>query len=151
MQEIDNIRYNFEHIILPSIFYDNTKELIEKIKCDEYFLDKIFFSICVEQNVFDIWVHKYICKAIQNDNINIYHLTCPNPITTPQCSDIFFVFNDKKSLVFTNEYDDFLGLTEPGNILCGWKKDKTHINFGNVKKNEDLVEKVIKIFDTIVE
>lgn len=150
LNNLNDLRYNFEHYLLPGWFYVDGKKFTDALVNKETFIDLIFFNLCKDADLFDIWIKGYDQIHSQDDDLNAIIITCPNCILTPQCNKIFMVWDDTKRFYFTLEFDEIMSKLsgiEPYFILCGWDKERKHVNFGPFNESNDkLIAKIKELF-----
>ena len=153
IDELNDLRYNFEHYLLPGWFYRDKDRFTNALINGDTFIDGIFFKICKDKGMVDVWIKGYDNIYAEDDNLKSIIITCPNCIATPQCSKIFMIWNEDKRFYFTLEYDDMMEkLTgiEPFFILCGWDEKQAHVNFGPFNESNDkLIAKIKELFEEI--
>ena len=153
LAKINKLRYQFEHVMLPTWFYLDKDKFTQALIDKTAIIDEIFFRMCNNENIFDIWIKGYKSIYTQDGDLNAIIVTCPNCISTPQCNKIFMLWNNEKRFYFALEFDDIMGkLTgvEPYFILCGWDENKKHCNFGEFNEdNEKLIERIKELFKDV--
>ena len=149
---INELRYRFEHVLLPGWFYDYHNDFIKEISTSSDNVDKIFFKLCLDENIEDKWLGKFENSyAYDEDNdINVIIIVCPEVEMTPNCKYIFMLYNKNGRLVFNLEYDNsmmLLGKNIETFMICSWDEKKCHTNYGPFNGDDyELLQKIKKYF-----
>ena len=123
-----DIRYYFEHRMLPKAFYQAPEETIASL---------------LETGLYDRWssytaAHDYAApynaeafdarEMMQDSGIRMLMLEMPQPENTLLCYRIYLCFDRDTgtSAYFTAEYSKYEGVFDECCLLCGWKPDGTH-------------------------
>ena len=129
--ELFDVRYHFEHRLLPQAFYQAPLETMESLR-EEGLYER--WSRYTAERGFDA---DYPAEAFGTreitgeDGIRMLVLTMPQPEKMLLCYRIYLCLDPKTGTAayFTAEYDIYEGYFDPGCLICGWKQDRTHQYF----------------------
>lgn len=123
------IRYYFEHRLLPQFLYEDPATILNYLDAKGVFA---LWSSFTQNNGLDlIYSQEDFAQALiqKDDGTSMMLVFLPRPEDTPLCSRVYLCWNpetDKKGY-YTVEYDNFFGESW---FLCGWSEEGTHLNFG---------------------
>ena len=126
---IHDIRYFFEHKLIPELFYQNPEALIQ------YMRDKGAFDLWgrfTKANNLDIFYSEAdfeVRDLSQAGGLQMVMISLPKPPDSPLCFRIYLCCDPtaNKAAVFTVEYEDLLG---DSCFICGWSQEGSHQNYG---------------------
>ena len=127
---LEDIRYYFEHQLLPDLFYEDPGKVLGYLQNNPLFA--LWQSLC-ESIPFDVTYPEDAFGAlfVLGDDVQVLaRLDLPRPEATPQCSRIYLYWNQETGSAgyYTVEYDNFL---EESEFLCGWTKDHEHTSYAS--------------------
>ncbi len=119
------IRYHFEHSMLPRYFYELPENMLDVIADPGIYA--LWDSVTNENGVDPTYPEEeYIAHwYIAEDDTVIAQVEMPEPEETPLCYRVYFVYNPETGFTgyYTAEYDNFF---EESNIICSWDEDMNH-------------------------
>ena len=131
-RSIQQVRYHFEHSMLPRYFYEVPDEMLRAIKeegvfylwkllCDENGYDAEYYNA---DDVVERWYNA-------DDDTVIVQVLLPEPDDNLLCYRVYFVYNEKLGIkaYYTSESDVF---TPTAEFICSWNEEREHQNFGTV-------------------
>ncbi len=138
---LQNIRYRFEHLLLPSYCSEGKGGFVSALLEDNGILFSILDDLCKRHEVDNYYPReKFIVNPIKiSSDILALQLIFPNPEWVPNCFCAYYFFNMDFSLsrYFTIEYSE----GEPAGVayICEWAGDR-HLNYGvhDVTDGKDL-------------
>ncbi len=127
-----DVRYYFEHILLPKYFYDVPDKMLDVIKKSGLYV--LWESIALENGVDPTYPaekyteHWYTCK----DGTTLLQAELPEPDANVLCYRVYFLYNAKTGKVgyYTAESDVFM---PDAAFLCIWTPEGEHQIRGSVK------------------
>lgn len=145
-------RYGVEHILLPEVLY---------AAGDAFFCDILLNgSKSVAElygAVYDVDGEESPVKAsdfvvapklydVEGDRCVMLRITMPEPTAQLECRDVYLCYSpkNKEYFYFTSERS-----TEGPYFLCGWTKEKVHLNFG-IYEGTDEEEAVLRFFKELI-
>lgn len=153
------LRYYFEHELLPRYFFEYTVPFLEEIfeaytedtESNQNPLFDIIFEMAQEQEIdFPYNQEQYKAEIVGlNEDEVMIRIRLPEPEETILCSDIYLLFSIEdlsKKRYFTIE---LLERKKRRNYycLCEWEEDGSHANYGLVSGNiAKIEEKIIQLF-----
>lgn len=146
--DITNVRYQFEHKMLPLMFYATRQDFFKSVDNNPELAYQVMKTICIGANMKIPYANNDFEFSFLKgyDRITILRLKLPEPERTPLCERIYFVTDDKwhKFCYYTIE-KGFFG----ENRLCGWEQSPDmHINYGTCTKDTE-VKKILEIFNSM--
>ena len=131
-----DIRYYFEHRLLPGELYENTDQLIGFLRRNGIYA---LWASFTESNGFDTVYPEDafgIAEFPQEDGTDVIMLALPKPESAPLCSRVYLCWNPEtgKTGYYTVELDDFFGEAW---FLCSWSADGVHLDYGAVSPLPD--------------
>lgn len=128
--ERTNLRYFFEHQMLPDLFYRDGLKFTEKVTLDNRILFYMYDIGCRKYGIENPYtLEEFKVEKVQiSENVRCIKVAMPAPEETPLCYNIYMFYHTdfSKAMYFTVEKGKF------GNIsfLCGWNNMQAHLNFG---------------------
>ena len=127
-----NVRYYFEHRLLPSLYFENPEAYIS------FYETNGIFSLWNAYTEFQDFDTTYTADEFEVRNISpvediiLLMLKMPEPEETPFCFRIYLYYDQATGTAayFTIEFDNFF---DECAYLCAWTKDMTHLNYVNCK------------------
>lgn len=131
-----DIRYYFEHRLLPSELYENTEQLIGFLRQNGIyalwanFTGNNGFNVVYPEDAFGM------AEFPQEDGTNVMMLSLPKPEDSPLCSRVYLCWNPEtgKAGYYTVELDSFFGEAW---YLCSWSADGNHLDYGAINALPD--------------
>lgn len=125
------LRYSFEHGMLPIVFYEQPEAMLNAI--EQFGIYSLWASFCAQNGLLPAYIpedfsaHRYSC----DDGTAIVQLEMPDPFGNTLCERIYFIYNadSGNTAYFTVEYNEMLGGM---NFLCGWTKSRRHVNYDSL-------------------
>ena len=119
------VRYSFEHSMMPRYFYDRPTAMLDAIYKNGFY--PLWNVVCTENKVNPTYPEKdYIMHWYYTDeNAELVQIELPDPDSPTLCYRIYFVYGpgENDATYYTLESDDF----EPDTtFLCTWDKDRNH-------------------------
>ena len=134
-----NIRYYFEHKLLPQWFYDKKEQLVGAIIHDKSILFRVIDDIFNDEEIDNPYKEDDfdISKIKISDDVMVLKLIFPEPEEEPlcYCSYLLFDINFEKISYFCIEKGNELSQDQP--FVCSWTSDGSHLNHGNCTFEED--------------
>ena len=126
-----DVRYYFEHRLLPQAFYQEPEELMESLR-EGGLYDR--WSRYTAERSFDVTYPAdafSVREMMQDSGLRMLMLTMPQPEKTLLCYRIYLCFDPETgpAAYYTAEYDVYEGFFDEGCLICGWKPDRTHQYF----------------------
>ncbi len=123
-----DIRYYFEHRLLPREFYQAPEGMMETLR-ENGLYDR--WTRYETENGFDTSYSaaEFDTREIMQDSgIRMMLLTLPRPESTLLCYRIYLCYDPETETAafFTAEFDKYEGFFDEGCLICGWKPDGTH-------------------------
>lgn len=123
-----DVRYYFEHRLLPQAFYEAPIGLMESLRKDglydrwKSYTAGLGFSGPYSGADFGVR------DMMQDSGIRMMLLTMPKPESMLLCYRIYLCFDPSSGTAayYTAEYDLVEGFFDEGCLLCGWKPGGTH-------------------------
>ena len=119
------VRYSFEHSMMPRYFYDRPDSVLGAIYHNGFY--PLWKVVCEENNVNPTYPEKdYIVHWYTVDQkAELVQIELPDPDSATLCYRIYFVYgpDDDDVVYYTLESDDFAPDTT---FLCTWDKDRNH-------------------------
>ncbi len=149
-----DVRYFFEHKMLPQYFYDRPESLLAGIyKQGLYYLWEL---VCKENEAEPFYAEKDYITHWYTDNktMELVQIELPEPDAATLCYRIYFVYgpDEDQNAYYTVESDEFAPDTT---ILGTWTKDGTHKIIGTMdvldKKSSDYEDALKKEAEQIAE
>ncbi len=130
------IRYYFEHRLLPSELYENTDQLTEYLRKNGAY---VLWANFTGNNGFDVVYPEDAfgtAEFPQDDGTNVMMLSLPKPEESPLCSRVYLCWNPEtgKTGYYTVELDNFFGEAW---YLCSWTADGVHMDYGAINPLPD--------------
>lgn len=131
-----DIRYYFEHRLLPSELYENTEQLIGFLRQNGIYA---LWANFTGNNGFDVVYPEDafgMAEFPQEDGTNVMMLSLPKPEDSPLCSRVYLCWNPEtgKAGYYTVELDSFFGEAW---YLCSWSVDGNHLDYGAINALPD--------------
>ena len=130
------IRYYFEHRLLPQLFYEDLDYLMDYI--DQNGVYSLWTSFTESNGLDPVYDKEDFGQASlqREDGTRVLLVTMPVPEETPLCSRAYLCLNKDagKKGYFTVEYDNFLGEDW---FLCGWTEDNIHMDYAGASPLPD--------------
>lgn len=125
----EEVRYAFEHDMLPRYFYDNPQNLIDHVLSDGVFI--LWESVATENGADVRYGAGDYAETLYtyDDGTELVQLDLPEPDASLLCYRIYLLYNPNtgEAGYYTVESDDFL----PGEgFVCMWDAQGNHVNFG---------------------
>ena len=150
LQKYYEVRYHFEHELLPEWFYGAGKDELQKIRNRDTSFIWSMWRLLYEERGLKLEGTKNPFKASKctiGDNRTIIRIDMPTPCRQPLCFHVFLVWSDdfERRGYFTVER----GASNKEKFLCSWREGRAHGNYGKCSSNTAKVEKrIISIFDS---
>lgn len=149
MEQFDELRYYFEHRMLPNWFYEKTEGLIERLMEEgSNFLNGAMRLLCEEVGQEMKYTGEqykvYRCKT--EEEYTMICIEMPEPEVEPLCHQVYLVFSDdyQSKRYFTVER----GSSLQERFLCSWDQNQSHGNYGETYEDISRTEKKIaEIFE----
>lgn len=131
-----NIRHEFEHVLLPGIFYTHTEIFIKDVLENDHFLSTLYIDLYHQKNLYNV-VHSdaYHREMIEIfDDLKAIKIQCPYPDKRPLSHNILLIYNDDYTCIqyFILEK----GLEIP--VLCSWDEHAKHISYISCPEEEEI-------------
>ena len=130
-----DVRYFFEHSMLPKYFYDRPDSLLNGIRTSGLYV--LWEAVCKENSVKPVYPEEeYITHWYTAGNdIDLVQIELPAPDANTLCYRIYLVYDaaNEKGTYYTVESNEFLSSTS---FLCTWSKDGEH----EVLDSEDILD-----------
>lgn len=146
--DIKEIRYLFEHRLLPQWLYREKETLISVLlQKDKNMAFQIFSDICKKENVempYKEEQYRIIPYGL-SDKAAAVCLQLPSAEVSPQCERVYFVFDQEKEkfAFYSVEKGAF-----DYNVLCGWSEDGGHLNYGKCPEDEnEELKRLLDLFE----
>ena len=122
------VRYAFEHNMLPRYFYDDPQNMLGFLAQSDLYT--LWESVATENGVDVCYAREdYVAHTYTYDgDITLLQIELPEPDANLLCYRIYFLYNagTGEAGYYTVESDSFL----PGTgIVCMWTKDREHLNY----------------------
>lgn len=138
------IRYLFEHRLLPQWFFEEQAQLIGGLLHDKEMLFRIINDIFQKEGVDNPYSEDDfdVEPARITEEVMMLKIIFPEPEEEPlcYCSYLFFDQEFSKTSYFCIEKGNALGQDAP--YVCSWTKDGDHCNHGNctMEGNADFIK-----------
>ena len=133
---LTDVRYYFEHRLLPHDLYENADRLIPFLQQNG--VAALWTNFTLNNDLDPVYTKDQFGtrEFPQADGTTILLLTLPMPEVTPLCCRVYLCWNEQtgKAAYYTVEYDDNFGEKW---FLCGWSQDGTHLNYGVIDTIQD--------------
>ena len=123
------VRYQFEHRMLPRYFYDNPENMLSVL--GDIGLYTLWASVTTENGVDPTYpeadyVQHFYTSA---DGATVLQIELPQPDANLLCYRIYMVYNAATGVsgYYTVESDTF---TPTAAFICSWTPEGTHMNYG---------------------
>ena len=131
---LHDVRYYFEHRLLPNELHNNAAELVHFLQANGLYRLWMNFTEANNLDTFYTEDEFSLCTLTdvrQGENAVLIRLTMPVPEDTPLCLRIYMYWDPDtgKTGYYTIEYDNFFGDTW---FLCSWDKDGNHMDYGTI-------------------
>ena len=143
MGTVHEIRYAFEHRLLPMFFYENQLDFIAALLQDESVLGNMINDMFKKSEVENPYNESaYRVEPFKvTEEVMCMKIICPEPEDEPlcYCSYMFFDMKFEHVAYFCIEKGNEEGSNMP--FLCSWTKEYAHSNFGNctLENNNDYI------------
>ena len=140
---MQNVRYGFEHMTLPSFFDEGKGNFVAALLEDNGILYNIIDDMCRDSEVENYYPReRFLVNPVKvSDDILALQLIFPQPEWVPNCFCAYYFFNMDFSLsrYFTIELGD--GDFDGTAYICEWVKSHHH-NYGrhDVSDGKDLAK-----------
>ncbi len=140
---LHNVRYIFEHHMLPQWFFENKMGLVGGILKDKTILFKIIDDIFKQEQVENPYEPEQFDAQSGRiaEDVFFMKITFPTPEDEPlcYCSYMFFDEEFEKISYFCIEKGNSFGEELP--FVCSWTSDGAHLNHGNCtfEENDDFL------------
>ena len=126
---LHDVRYYFEHRLLPSMYYDDPEKLLDTLRDPGAFDIWLWLTEQVGMDVTYQEENFRFRELNREDGIYMLIQELPKPEDTPLCSRLYFCYQaeTKTAWYYTIEYDNFFGESY---FLCAWTQDGNHLDFG---------------------
>lgn len=141
---LKQVRYYFEHRLLPEWLYTEKEKLILTFANEQQKVPFLVMSdLCQREGLempYPEEDYQFTLYPVA-ENVLGGVLTLPEPEEEPLCYRVYFVFN--------KEFDRLAYYTlekgqEEEYFLCGWDAEKTHSNYGSVDLDEEQIRAKIR-------
>ena len=123
-----DVRYYFEHRLLPQRFYKAPEDTMESLR-DSGLYD-LWCSYATENDFLSTYQEKDFSTRdmSQDSGMKILMLEMPRPEDTLLCYRIYLCVDPASGTAAysTAEYDEYEGYYDEGCLICGWNPDGTH-------------------------
>lgn len=127
------IRYMFEHKLLPHWFFEEKDQFVGMILHDKNVLYKIISDIFQKENVENPYSQEQFDMeaAKVTEDVMMMKIIFPEPEDEPlcYCSYLFFDQAFEKTSFFCIEKGNNMGNMRP--FICSWSPDGSHSNYGS--------------------
>lgn len=143
------IRYMFEHGLLPRWFFETTKDFVRTMLTEpsEFFdnLDRMFEWEMVEN---PYTMEQFQIEHIKlTEDIMVLKLTFPEPEEAPFCYNSFAIYDEKFEKIRYFCIERANGEDSKEAFVCQWTKDERHINHGTCVRDEKTeLERCVEIY-----
>lgn len=123
-----DVRYYYEHKLLPQLFYEIPEDVLVYMQDGKAF--DLWKSLTEDVNFpLTFTADQFILRDYpQEDGGTLLQLELPKPEDTALCFRVYFYRNALGvNNYFTVEYDNYFGEAA---YLCGWTAEGNHLNFG---------------------
>ena len=125
---LSEVRYFFEHNLMPRYFHEVPEDMLDTIRARGLYV--LWESITTENGVDptypagDFVTHWYTAV----DGTTLAQIEMPGPEENLQCFRIYMVYDPatRNTGYYTVEYDNFL---EETSFICGWTAEGDHVNY----------------------
>lgn len=143
------VRYAFEHQILPHLFYKDKEQFVGMVLQDKGVLYEIISSIFDKEGVENPYVDEdFEVEPIRlSEDVLMLKITLPEPEEEPLCYSIIMIFDlDFKIIKFyCIEKGNEQGSFQP--FVCAWTEDERHLNYGHCGLDDNSgITKCVEIF-----
>ena len=125
------VRYYFEHQLLPASFYDTPDDVLAFLKEDGPY--ELWRRVTESFGLDPTYAESdFRMEVVENEGgIEIARLSLPEPDGNTLCPRVYFVsYPETGKLAYvTVESDTFM---PDAYFICGWTPDGTHLNFGSI-------------------
>lgn len=127
------LRYLFEHRILPGWVYRDTEGFVESLLEQREYLYGIAKEFYLENHAeLPYGPEEFSLETImEGDGRIVLKLDFPFPEQMPLCYHAYLFF-DKKLEKIDYYSIEKSGIDEKEAVLCGWKQDGSHMNYGKL-------------------
>jgi len=133
------VRYFFEHRLLPNWFYENKEQFIGMVLSDKGILFRVISDIFKKEGVENPYTEDdFKTEAAKiADGIMMLKIKFPEPEDEPLCYSAFMFFDEKFESMdyFCIEKGNVLGEMKP--FVCSWGPDGSQNNHGNCTTEEN--------------
>jgi len=130
---LHQIRYVFEHRLLPQLFFENNAQFVGMVLKDKAVLFRIIDDIFQKEDVENPYTEEQfdIETAKIAEGVMMMKIILPEPEDEPlcYCCYLFFDNNFEKLSFFCIEKGNEIGQMYP--FVCSWTSDGAHNNHGN--------------------
>ncbi len=144
---IADVRYSFEHTMLPKWFFEEGMTLIGYLITEENFAYELLKKAFEDNGMEMPYPKELICfeKFKTEDKILGGKIILPTPNEMPSCYEIFMLFN----LAFDNIrfFTVERGQEQEDIVIGEWTKDGEHIDHGAVDvRNSGEMDRVVELY-----
>ena len=138
-----DVRYLFEHKLLPGWFFKDGEQFIGAVINDKHILFRIISGVFKDEKVDNPYSDEdfRVTGSKIKEDLTMLKFTFPEPEEEPlcYCSYLFFDKEFQKISYFCIEKGNELSDDMP--FVCSWTEDGTHLNHGNCtfEDNNDLL------------
>ena len=122
------IRYYFEHRLLPQRFYYSPEAAMDSLRGNGLY--EMWRSYTAENTAEVAYKAEEFStrEMLKESGIIVLMLSMPEPADTLLCYRIYLCYDPETGTAayFTAEYDKYEGYFDEGCLLCGWNEDGTH-------------------------
>lgn len=143
-----DIRYTFEHVILPQWFFEGKGRFVELLVNDDTVLYRIINDIFKNEAVENPYKEEQFKIEISKiiEEVMMIKIILPYPEDEPLCYWCYLFFNkqyDKLGFFSIEKGNNIAGKTnETVPFLCSWTADGAHNNYGScsIEDNQDFIK-----------
>lgn len=135
---LHQIRYMFEHRLLPQWFFENKDKFVGIILQDKTVLYKMINDIFLNEELENPYTPEQFGIEAERltEEVMMLKIIFPEPEDEPicYCSYLFFNRDFEKTGYFCIEKGNEEGQEQP--FVCAWTADGTHLNYGRCSFEE---------------
>ena len=139
------VRYYIEHVLFPKVYYKDPLKVITKLltEKEEYIYNFYLAAYEHEHEACPFMKENFKVEVSQIDQVEYISITLPNFFIEPtMCHKIIIAYSMNMDLYQYYTLEDGNDPLFGNYLVLGSWMEGVHVNFGDVKEDEDVIQKI---------